>query len=306
VTQGERAAMKILPPFVRRGMIRVARSVFGRPAIARRNDLPMNAAPVSLHMVVGQRMLEMGMLTLRSLEFHSGRCWAPTLHDDGSLTDGDVARVMRLFPDARVICRAEADAALDAALVGHPTCREYRGKHNWFLKNFDTWFFAPHDRYIVIDSDIVFFRRPDHLLRWVEDGADALWVMEDTTEKYALPRTEIESLLGFPVWEKVNSGLDLMPRAAFDLDLAEHYLTTCGPAARHFQFLEQTFFAVTGAHWGRGGTLPRAYEISWGNFRRRDSVCRHYVGPFKDDLLWIEGATTFWLQSRREKSRRDQ
>jgi hypothetical protein len=291
-------AIKILPPFVRQALIRASRAAFGRPAIARRRDFPRQPAPVSLHMVVGQRMLEMGLLTLRSLEFHTGRTWAAVIHDDGTLGDADIAAVQTHFPDARVIRRAEADAALDTALASHPTCRAYRGKHNWFLKNFDTWFFAPHDRYIVIDSDIVFFRRPDHLLRWVDDGADTLWVMEDTTEKYALPREDIEALLGFPLWQKVNSGLDLMPRPAFDLDLAERYLTACGPAARHFQFLEQTFFAVTGAAWGRGGTLPREYEISWGNFRRRDSVCRHYVGPFKDDLLWVEGGTTFFFQSR--------
>lgn len=250
-------------------------------------------------MVVGRRMLEMGLLTLRSFEFHTGRTWAPVFHDDGSLGDTDVETVRRHFPDARIIRRDEADRELGRVLENHPACWESRTKHNWFLKNFDTWHFAPHARYIVIDSDIVFFRRPDHLLRWVDSGEDTLWVMEDTNEKYALPREELESRLGFPLWRRVNSGLDLMPRAAFDLDLAEKYLEECGPIARHFQFLEQTFFAVTGSRWGRGGTLPPEYEISWGNFRRRDGVCRHYVGPFKDDLLWIEGGTTFWLQARR-------
>lgn len=248
-------------------------------------------------MVITRNMLEMGMLTMRSLEFHSGRTWAPVFHEDGTLKDEDVAVLKRHFPDARVILRKEADAALDKVLEPYPACREARGKHSWFLKNFDTWHFAPHDRYVVIDSDIVFFRRPDLLMQWIASRADTVHVMKDTSEKYARPREEIESLMGFPLWRKVNSGLDLMPRAAFALDLAEKFLSNCGPGARHFQFLEQTFFAVTGSAWGRGGVLPPEYEISWSNFRRRGSVCRHYVGPFKDDLLWVEGATTFWLQS---------
>ena len=295
-------AIKILPAFVRQGLIRLARHAFGRPAISRRRDHPRLDAPISLHMVLSQRMMEMGMLTLRSLEFHTGRLWAPIIHEDGSLTDRDVKELIRLFPDARVIRRAEADRELDAVLASFPACRESRRKHNWFLKNFDAWHYAPHSRYIVIDSDIVFFRRPEKLMSWIEDGDDTVWLMEDTNEKYAMPREEIEAIMGFPLWRKVNSGLDLMPRAAFDLALAEKYLTLCGPRARHFQFLEQTFFAVAGSAWGRGGTLPGEYEISWGNFRRRDGVCRHYVGPFKDDLLWIEGATTFFLQSRRRKT----
>ena len=248
-------------------------------------------------MVLSQSMLEMGMLTLRSLEFHTGRLWSPFIHEDGSLTDDDVATLLRNFPDAQVIRRAAADFELDQVLAPFPACRESRRQHNWFLKNFDTWHYAPHERYIVIDSDIVFFRRPDLVMDWVTSGGDSVWVMKDTREKYALPRGEIEELLGFPLWKKVNSGLDLMPHAAFDLALAEKYFALCGPRARDFHFLEQTFFAVVGAAWGKGGALPPEYEISWGNFRRPGGVCRHYVGPFKNDLLWIEGATTFCLQS---------
>ncbi len=253
-------------------------------------------------MVLSQSMLEMGMLTLRSLEYHTGRLWAPFIHEDGSLTEQDVARLRSHFPDARIVRRTDADRELHELLAPFPACRESRRKHNWFLKNFDTWHYALHDRYIVIDSDIVFFRRPDKMMDWIANGDDSVWVMEDTREKYALPREQIEALLGFPLWKKVNSGLDLMPRAAFNLPLAEKYFELCGPRARDFHFLEQTFFAVAGAAWGKGGALPAEYEISWGNFRHRDSVCRHYVGPFKNDLLWIEGASTFWFQSRKPKA----
>lgn len=290
--------IKILPTFVRQGLIRFTRHTFGRPAIARRREYPRLEEPVSLHMVLSQRMMEMGMLTLRSLEFHTRRQWAPFIHEDGSLTDADVARLQENFPDARIIRRAAADQALEEALAAFPACRENRRKHNWFLKNFDTWHYAPHGRYIVIDSDIVFFRRPELLLQWISSPDEKVWLMEDTNEKYALPRAGIEAEMGFPLWKKVNSGLDLMPRAAFDPALAEKFLSRCAPKAEKFQFLEQTFFAVAGSAWGRGGTLPAEYEISWGNFRRRHGVCRHYVGPFKDDLLWVEGATTFYFQSR--------
>jgi hypothetical protein len=89
-------------------------------------------------MVLSQRMMEMGMLTLRSLEFHTQRQWAPFIHEDGSFTEADVARLQENFPDARIIRRAEADRVLEEALTAFPACRENRRKHNWFLKNFDT------------------------------------------------------------------------------------------------------------------------------------------------------------------------
>ncbi len=289
--------MKIIPPALRRAAINFSRKFFAAPAIKTRRDLPAHGLPVSLHMVLSKDGLLMGQLTLRSLEFHSGVSWAPFLHDDGTLTDDDVAEIRRNFPDATVIRRREADEALSSGLSSHPVCRDHREKHPWFLKVFDTRHFAPHDRYIVIDSDIVFFRRPDFVLDWMEKRPETFWFMEDTKEKYSSDRAGIEKAMGFPLWERVNSGLDLMVRPAVNLDLAEKFLERCSPMAREFHFLEQTFFAVAGSAWGKGGKLPGEYEISWTNFRRPGSVCRHYVGPFKNDALFVEGARVFWWQS---------
>ena len=44
--------------------------------------------------------------------------------------------------------------------------------------------------------------------------------------------------------------------------------------------------------WNRGGALPRTYEISWGFFRQKKSIARHYIGAFKHDVLYIEGPIT--------------
>jgi lysophospholipase L1-like esterase len=48
--------------------------------------------------------------------------------------------------------------------------------------------------------------------------------------------------------------------------------------------------------WGRGGALPPTYEINWGYLRSPGAVCRHYVGAFKHDLLYIEGATVLFFR----------
>jgi len=289
--------MKIIPTSWRRAAINFCRGKFARSAVRRRRAYPLQDQPVSLHMVVGHEMLLMGQLALRSLEFHTRRCWAPIVHDDGTLTDADCAELLSLFPDATVVRRAEADRALFEALAAYPACQQNRVKHHWFLKVFDTRHYARHDHYIVLDSDIIFFRRPDLLLRWVREQPDAFWLMEDTREKYALAREDIEKALGLRMWKRVNSGLDLMYRPQTTLELAEVLLEKCAPMAREYQFLEQTYFAVVASAWNKGGLFPREYEISWTNLRRPDAICRHYVGPFKNDALFIEGATSFWWQS---------
>ena len=290
--------MKILPDFVRRSFIGIGREVFARKAIARRESLPLVDADVSLHMVVGHDMLLMGMLALRSFEFHTRFRWAPIIHDDGSFSDEDERTLLRNFPDARLIRRATADAEVPEALGDFPSCRLNRMKHNWFLKVFDTRHYAPHDRYIVLDSDIVFFRRPAAILQWINDSSDTMWVMEDEHEKYSHPRGELESELGLKMLQRANSGLDLVPKEAASLALAEDFLGRCAATAGNYAFLEQTIFGIFASAWGRGGLLPpEKYEISWNALRQRGSVCRHYIGPAKNDALYVEGATTFWLQS---------
>ncbi len=289
--------MKLMPTALRGKVIAFCRDVLARQAVSRRRILPHHGMPVSLHMVLSHSGLLMGQLTLRSLEFHSSLSWNPVVHDDGTLSDDDVEEIKENFPDATVIRRDVADKALDEALSAFPLCRENRKKHPWFLKVFDTRHYAPHDRYIVIDSDIVFFKSPAFVLEWMREYPETFWFMEDTREKYSSDRSGIESEMGFPIWERVNSGFDLMLRPAVDLALAEKFLGCCGPKAREFCFLEQTFFAVTGSAWGKGGKLPSEYEISWTNFRRKKSVCRHYVGPFKNDALFVEGASVFWWRS---------
>jgi hypothetical protein len=292
--------MKIIPTAVRQAAINFCREKFARGAVACRREFPQSTAPVSLHMVLSHDMMLMGMLALRSFEFHTGKLWSPVIHEDGTLTDADERELQARFPDARIVRRAEADATLDDALRDYPVCRENRKKHHWFLKNFDTRHYATHDHYIVMDSDIVFFQRPDLVLDWIANRPETNWVMKDTREKYSGPREDIEREMGFPLWHKVNSGLDLMYRPSVDLALAEKFLDRCAPIAREYHFLEQSFFAVAASAWGKGGQLPPEYEISWTNFRRRGAICRHYVGPFKNDALYIEGATCFWLQNRKD------
>ena len=109
--------------------------------------------------------------------------------------------------------------------------------------------------------------------------------------------------MGLPLWERVNSGLDLMVRPSVSLDLAETFLERCSPMAREFHFLEQTFFAVAGSAWNRGGKLPGEYEISWTNLRRPGAICRRYVGPFKNDALFINGR---WYSGGRRGAMRNQ
>ena len=288
--------MNIFPGFLKDAAIRFCRDRFAVPSVSRGIDFPFHGKPVSLHMVVGKEMSLLGMLGLRSLEWHSGCSWAPFIHDDGTLDATDIATWQKNFPDSIVIPKSRADNELGRALEAFPSCMENRLRHHWFHKVFDTRHYAPHQNYIVIDSDILFFRRPQLLMDWINKDSKSFYVMKDSQEKYSHPRKVIEETLGMKMLSKVNSGLDLIPKEQFSLELAERFLASCVGTAVHYEFLEQTIFAIMASHAPRGLQLSREYEISWNRLHRRGAVCRHYVGPVKKDLFFLDGATSFYLQ----------
>jgi len=251
--------------------------------------------PVSVHMLASSKTWHAGVLAAISFEHFTGRRWPLFIHEDGSVDAAARARIEAILPGVTFVPRAVAEGRVAEFLRGYPKCAAHRSKHNLFLKFFDTPAFAPHGRFIVLDSDVIFFRRPEEILRWVDSGSGECHFNEDTKEKYCIPRPQIEAALGMPLWGRFNSGLVLMPRDAVSLDLAERLLAAFETTAHHPQFFEQTLYCLMGSALGRGGPLPRTYNINWGYLRDRGSICRHYVGDFKHDLLYIEGAPALLL-----------
>lgn len=289
--------MNLLPPNIKKAAVRFCKDRFAAPLVSQHIARPHHGKAVSLHMVVGKGMSLLGMLGLRSLEWHTGCSWAPFIHDDGTFDEDTAAGWKRHFPDCTVIFKSEADEAMSDALKPYPKCRENRLKHHWFRKVFDTRHYAPSDHYIVMDSDILFFRRPRLLLDWMADPGGAFHVMRDASEKYSHPRHVIEGIMDVRMMGAVNSGLDLVPKEQFPLATIERFLDECAGNAVHYEFLEQTIFALMVSMSPDGNQLPGGYEISWNRLRRRGAVCRHYVGPVKQDLFFLEGAASFYLQT---------
>lgn len=272
------------------------------PLVFRLSRRPKGAVmPISVHMLVSSSTWHAGVLAMISFEFFTGRKWDLYMHEDGTVSAADRSRIERLLPGVRFVPRREADQRSLEFLQNHPRCFEARGQHNLFLKFSDTPAFAPHDRFVVLDSDIIFFKRPTEILEWADSGREEVWFNQDTREVYCISRERLEDALRVPLWSKVNSGLCLFPAKAISLDLSERMLENFATTAWHPKFFEQTLYALNGSAWNRGGMLPLTYNISWGYLRAPGSICRHYVGDFKHDLLYVEGAPLLLLALLRSR-----
>jgi len=264
-----------------------------RAARERRNEPEM---PISVHMLVSSKTWKMGLMAAYSFEYFSGRRWPFLIHDDGTLDEAIQKQIREGFPGCRIVTRAEAEALESERLKNYPACRRNRSTFNLSLKFFDLPAFAPHPRFIVLDSDLLFYKRPDEILKWADSDSSECWFNHDSKEGYASPGTAIEKAVNIKLWDRVNSGLCLLHQDAISLDRSERCLLALENWVRTPALLEQTLFALNASDFNRGGLLPRTYEISVTQFRHPKAIARHYISTNKWTMLYLEGPPSLlWL-----------
>ena len=221
--------------------------------------LPQASFPV--HLLTCHKDLDMALWCLKSFMHFSEWCPTITIHDDGSLTKADGTLLQAHLPGCRVIPKEEADRRLDDVLRGHPRCRQMRQARGFHTarKLFDPWAYCSHDALVIMDSDILFFRRPQQLLEHADRGKACFG--SDYQNAYAVETGEIRRRLGVEVLDRINSGLLVLGRNDYDLDLIEDFFGVFPETAADQLWLEQTLYALLLSR-AAAQRLDPAYQIS--------------------------------------------
>ncbi len=177
---------------------------------------------------------------------------------------------------------------MHALLAAYPRCQNYRNKIALGQKIFDMAEFSEGERFIILDSDLLFFARPDSVLDWVENQRDECRFIRDVAEASNVSAAEAEARFKITLWPCINSGLCLLPKAAIDLDFCEKCLGETTILNGHVWRVEQTLFALCASRYGRGQLLPHTYEVSLSSDCQHHATARHYVGQVRN-LFYAEG-----------------
>lgn len=239
-----------------------------------------NATPI--HVLTGADDWLLAAWMLASWFHFTEQGWQVVIHDDGSLPEAAAKTFLRMWPGARIIPRAEADAVMERALTPFPFCLEFRRAHPLGLRMFDTTYFAQGERLLLVDSDVLFFRPPAEILRWTDASNDECWFNEDVAEGALITASDAETELGVRLWPRVNSGICLLFKPAIDFDFCDRALAQTSILRGHVGQVEQTLFALCASRHGKGGLLPKSYEVSLRKRSARDAIARHYLGAVRD------------------------
>jgi hypothetical protein len=249
------------------------------------NETPM---PVPVHVLTGANDWHLCAWMLASWFTFTEQTWRVVIHDDGTLPPTAKKTLSTLFKTARFISRSDADPAMDKLLRPFPFCHEYRTKHPLSQKIFDIPHFCDSERFIILDSDILFYRYPSEIMQWVTSDSKECWFNEDCAEANLISTKDAWDDLGVKLWPRVNSGLCLLQKNAIDLEFCERALGETSILKGHIWRIEQTLIALCGSRTCRGGLLPKTYEVTLAKNASSDTIARHYVGAVRD-RFYAEG-----------------
>lgn len=232
-------------------------------------------ADVRVHVLTSHRDIHNAVAALKSLVRFSGADLGVTVHDDGSLTPRDRRWIGAHLPGTHVLQRWIADAQMQAALVGYPALAAWRARAPLALKLLDVEWCAGGRTVIGLDSDVLFFARPETLLEAAKHYTHERYNLDTEGAPHAWPAYVLAREIGVTPVPQYNSGVTVFRRASVEhWPLYEAALKIGGGDPYLY---EQTFHALAAAA-GRAEALPPEYDAGGRNLKAGGAVVnQHYL-----------------------------
>lgn len=239
---------------------------------------PAQPCGVPVTVLTGAAYWDQTVFALASLQHHAGGRIDPVVFDDGTLAPALREAIARVLPWTRFVPHEEVEARLEARLPAarYPALRARRAAYPHLRKLTDLH--APDAWSLVLDSDVLFFRRPDALLAWMAAPSGVL-LAQDVARAYGYSDALMASLARGPLPERLNAGLYGLHGGIVDFDYLEHCCRAQLARERASYLQEQALTALLVA--GHPATLLPAADYRVlpdpAEGRRPTAAFHHYV-----------------------------
>jgi hypothetical protein len=221
--------------------------------------------------------------------------WPLVVHDGGGMRPEWFARFEQLFPGCRVVSCTEANELVNSTFQNRllPATLHARTNCKLMRKVIDTAVVCQASRYVLLDSDVLFFQKPCHLLNLLKGTDGIMHLLRDYQDSYSIEPEAAIKELGIQLPPEINTGLALIPKLSVDFQAIEDIFAKRMIPLDKDGFAEQTVLALLAQRHGFD-YLPSDYAVVTGPLGKQESpgVCRHYVGPVKK-LFFDEGVPRF-------------
>ena len=241
-------------------------------------------SPVEVHFLTGRMFWYQTAFCCYSLMLHSRADLRIVFNDDGTLERRHADTLLATFPAARVNFEPEIEERLDEHLPAErfPVLRRRRLNLKLMRKLTDTHAGTSGWK-LFLDSDMLFFRRPDFLLNWLRSPRQQRFYMEDITRAYGYSPELMSTLARGPLPKQMNSGMCGLKSDELDWEQLEAWCAEMIAHGGERYLQEQALSAMlmvkrpcAVAPREDYITVPRRKEV-----RNPRAVMHHYAGDLK-------------------------
>ena len=239
--------------------------------------------PLEVWFLTGARFWYQTAFCAWSLAHHSQRDLVLNLVDDGSLRLEQEQHLRRLFHSGVTRWKHEVATELDQHL---PVSRFPVLRQRWSdyinIRKLTNIHLGSSGTKLVLDSDMLFFHRPDELLAWW-DQPNGPCLMVDCVESYGYSRELMEELAGAPIPPLLNVGICGLASELINWEELEHWCQILVEREGTSYFLEQALVAMLAAR-SSPTVMPRSSYITFPTRQQTlagEGVLQHYVADSK-------------------------
>ena len=242
------------------------------------------ALRVTLHLLTGRRFWDQTAFCLHSFARQSDVNVAAEIYDDGTFNNELRAQLARLGPGLTLHSAASIRERLETFLpeAKFPVLRE-RWKNYPNIRKLTDPHLGSNGWKLVIDSDLLFFRRPAFLLNWLA-APDRILHAVDCEESYGYSRALMERLAGAPIPPLVNVGLCGLRSESLNWAELESWCAELIAREKTSYYLEQALVAMPAARAQPCAIAPAADYLTKptrAEGRAPTAVMHHYVAESK-------------------------
>lgn len=247
-------------------------------------DKVASSSEFSIHFLCGHKYIDLLLWSLFSwyrVVPYSGQVY---IHDDGSFKDSDRKIIAKLLPAAKIVDYNWAKKQIESWLGNYPNILDFRkadNKYVFAIKLVDPFFVSPCSQVLVIDVDVLWFKRPDEILNLLAVSQSFMMQGKGKMDYKFSGGGELPDEIA-----RANGGIVGYHKKHFNLRVLDKFCAMNGKD-NPFRVIDQAGYAYVLKASGPFGFLsPESHHIK--GPVGAATVAKHYTGP-RRELFWLEG-----------------
>ncbi|MEA5566119.1 glycosyl transferase [Anabaena sp. UHCC 0399] len=246
-------------------------------------ELQASEKSLDIYFLSGRKFWYQTCFCAYSMGQYTNLLLCPIIYDDGTLEKKYQNKIKRIFPNTKIILLPEIEERIEKYLPQNkfPYLRERRLNYP-NLKKLTDIHIGSQGWKLVLDSDMLFFHKPDFLLEWLTSPQKSCH-MVDVETSYGYPQTFMSSLTQTEIPEQLNVGICGLKSEDIDWEKLEYWCKTMIEQHGTHYYQEQALIAMLMSSQPCAVAPPEDYIVmpSREEVIKPQAVLHHYVADSK-------------------------